>query len=216
LTSEVRQDIEATWQTKPFNAYGTTEGGVLAAECSAHQGLHLFEDFSLLEIVDRENRPVPPGELGEKVLLTVLFRRTQPLIRYDISDLVQTSRLERCSCGRPFTLMENVQGRVVEIISLPSTTGGEERIFPYLFSSLFNPLPVSGWQIVQEDDGLHIFLTGVSEELRDEHLLGALQQMFSERGVMVPAMQIHRVAALTRNASGKTPTVLSHVSRHSS
>jgi putative adenylate-forming enzyme len=211
LTDAMRQRIEEAWPLKPFNTYGMTEGGILAAECSEHQGMHLFEDFLILEVVDQHNRPVPVGEAGEKVLLTVLFRRTQPLIRYEVSDLVQMSRLERCACGRPFALIESIQGRTIDILYLPSASGGEERIFPYLFSSLFNPLPVSGWQIVLERDGLHIFLTGASETLLDEYLIDALQQLLSKRGALVPEIHIHRVAALRRNASGKTPAVLSHV-----
>jgi phenylacetate-coenzyme A ligase PaaK-like adenylate-forming protein len=213
MPGETRRRIEDVWQTRLFDIYGTTEGGVLAAECSFHQGLHIFEDFSIVEVVDQDNRPVPPGEQGDKVLLTVLFRRTQPLIRYELSDLVRTSTIERCPCGRPFFMLEAIQGRTIEVLYLQSLTGGEERIFPYLFENVFNTQPVSAWQVVQEQDGLHIFLTGASEELQEEQLLAALRQALTRRGVIVPPIAIHRVTALNRNASGKTPTVLSRVPR---
>ncbi len=214
LTSDTRRRIEETWQIKLFQAYGTTESGLLAAECSFHQGLHLFEDFSIVEVVDQDNRPVPPGEQGDKVLITVLFRRTQPLIRYEVTDLVRTSTLECCPCGRPFALIEAIEGRAPEVLYLPSPTGGEESVNPFLFEFIIDTLPVSGWQVIQEHDGLHIFLTGASEELRDEQLLDPLRQALIRQGVLVPAIAIHRVTALTRNASGKAPRVLSHVPHH--
>ncbi len=209
LSNAMRQRIAETWQTQPYNSYGTTEGGMLAAECSAHQGLHLFDDFSLLEVVDEQNRPVPPGEQGDKVLLTVLFRRTQPLIRYELSDLVRPSRLTQCACGHPFALLENVEGRAIEVLFFPSVTGKQERTSPYLFHTVFHSLPLTGWQVVQQADGLHVFLTGVSSELTDEQVRIALQQKFIAQGLMVPAIEIHRVSVLRKNANGKTPMVLS-------
>jgi phenylacetate-coenzyme A ligase PaaK-like adenylate-forming protein len=213
LTSGMRRRIEAIWQTRLFSTYATTEGSVMASECSFHQGMHLFEDFSIVEVVDQDNRPVPPGVQGDKVLLTVLFRRTQPLIRYEVSDLVRPSIIERCPCGRPFALIDAVQGRMIEVLSIPSHTGAEEDISPYLFELVFDTLPVSGWQVVQELDGLHIFLTGAPEQLPDDQVVAALRQMLTKRGVLVPAITIHWVAALSRHASGKTPMVLSHVLR---
>jgi phenylacetate-CoA ligase len=216
LTSEMRRRIEEIWQTKLFNVYGTTEGGALAAECEWHQGLHLFEDFSIVEIVDEHLRPVPPGQQGDKVLLTVLFRRTQPLIRYEISDLVRRSSLHRCPCGRPFALLEAIEGRTTEMIYLPSLTGGEEEVHPFLFEIVLDELPVNGYQVVHEEEGLHIFLTGAAEELRDEHVRDVLQAELNKREVIIPPIEIHRVRELNRNVNGKTPKVISHVPRHAS
>jgi phenylacetate-coenzyme A ligase PaaK-like adenylate-forming protein len=212
LTSETRQRTEATWQAQLFDVYGTTEGGVLATDCSFHQGLHLFEDFTIVEVVDQDNRPVASGEQGNKLLLTVLFRRTQPLIRYEITDLVRLSTIERCPCGRPFAMLESIQGRMPEMLYFTSATGAEKEIHPYLFDTVFDTLPVSGWQVLQEQDGLHIFLTGAPAELRDDHLYEALRQALMKQGVSVP-IAIQRVTSLARNAGGKAPAVISHVPR---
>ncbi len=216
LTSETRRRIEETWQTKLFQAYATTESGVLAAECEQHQGLHLFEDFSIVEIVDEQNRPVPPGEQGAKVLITVLYQRTQPLIRYELGDLVRTSVNQCCPCGRPFTLLEDIQGRTAEMLYLMSPTGREEGLTALQFETVIDPLPVSGWQVIHEQDGLHVFLTGVSEELSDQHVLDVLRQMLSRRGVIIPPIEIHRVATLVRNAADKAPMIISRVPSRSS
>ena len=216
MPGKMRRQIEEAWQTKIFQVYGSTEGGALAAECEYHQGLHVFEDFTIVEVVDKDNRPVQPGEQGTRVLITVLFRRTQPLIRYEISDLVRLSTLERCPCGRPFPLLESIEGRSAEMLYLPSTRGREEGITALQFETVFDMLPISGWQVVQEADGLHVFLTGAPEDLRDEQLCGALEQTLSRRGVIVPAIQIHRVTELQKNAGDKVPLLISHVSHRNS
>src|SRR5215208_2596300 len=58
---------------KPFEVYAATEPARIASECEQHQGMHLFEDLVITEVVDENNKPVPPGIFGEKVLVTVLF-----------------------------------------------------------------------------------------------------------------------------------------------
>ena len=60
-----------------------------------HKGLHLFEDLVITEVVDEKNRPVSPGAYGDKVLMTVLFGRTQPLIRYGMSDSIKPASSPR-------------------------------------------------------------------------------------------------------------------------
>lgn len=76
----------------PFNQYAATETGDIAAETTVHQGMSLFEDHMLVEVVDEDYRPVPPGFFGDKVLVTVLFNHTQPLIRYELSESIRFSR----------------------------------------------------------------------------------------------------------------------------
>jgi phenylacetate-coenzyme A ligase PaaK-like adenylate-forming protein len=216
MPSDMRRRIEEAWQTKLFQVYASSETGAMAAECEFHRGMHLFEDFTIVEVVDQDNRPVPPGAQGARVLITVLYRRTQPLIRYEVSDLVRTSASERCPCGRPFALLESVQGRTAEMLYLPSPTGKEMGITALQFETVFDTLPVTGWQVVQEHDGLHVFLTGASQELRDDHLLEALRQALIKRGVIVPAIDVQRVTDLNRNPSGKIPMLISRVPRRAS
>jgi phenylacetate-CoA ligase len=211
LTSDMRRRIEEAWQTKIFNVYGTSESGVLASECEFHQGMHLYDDFSIVEVVDQDNHPVSPGTQGAKVLLTVLFRRTQPLIRYEVNDLLRISEQSYCPCGCPFPLLDIVEGRTAEMLYLPSITGRKEGITPLQFETVFDMLPISGWQVVQEHDGLHVFLVWASHELDEEHLLGALEKALTKRGVIVPTIKIHHVMALTRNATGKVPMLVSNI-----
>lgn len=92
LTEEARRRIVDAWGWQPFNVYGATESATIASECDQHKGMHLFEDLVITEVVDEHNHPVPPKSYGAKVLITVLFSRTQPLIRYEMSDSVRLVR----------------------------------------------------------------------------------------------------------------------------
>jgi phenylacetate-CoA ligase len=215
LTDETRQRMERTWHTRLFNIYAATESGVLAAECQHHRGLHLFEDLVIVEVVDEHNRPVPPGVYGDKVLLTVLFSRTQPLIRYEVSDRVCRSRIEHCPCGRPFALLEGIQGRTPEVLHFPARDGGEVAVIPHVFHRVMDTVPVSGWQVVQERDGLQVLLSGAQAGMNEETLLETLRQALGGQGAIVPRIQIQRVTAIPRNASGKAPLIVSKVSHAS-
>ncbi len=89
LTDETRRCIEDAWGHALFNSYWATEAGYLAAETSDHAGLYLFEDNIIFEVVDEKHHPVSAGAYGDKLLITVLSSRTQPLIRYELNDRVR-------------------------------------------------------------------------------------------------------------------------------
>lgn len=116
-TEDAARAVRAAWDVPWFQLYGATEAPVLGAHCAEHAGLHVFEDLTIVEVVDEENRPVPPGRPGHRLLVTNLVNRTQPLIRYELSDLA-TASAAPCSCGRPFRLLAGVDGRSDDILSV--------------------------------------------------------------------------------------------------
>ena len=87
LTPDTRERIRAAFGVSATNVYGATETAGIASECRLGH-LHRYEDLVITELVDADNQPVPDGEYGAKTLVTVLFSRTQPLIRYELSDRV--------------------------------------------------------------------------------------------------------------------------------
>src|SRR4030095_2356088 len=113
------------WAIRFFDRYGAPEYAPIAAEC-AFGNKHLFEDRAIIEVVDENGRVLPPGERGDRILLTLLERRTQPLIRYEISDMVRELP-GTCACGRPFRLIESIEGRREDILYFPPR-GGEARV----------------------------------------------------------------------------------------
>ena len=214
LTEETRRRIEETWQLKIFNMYGATESAPFAGECSFHTGLHIFEDFTIVEVVDENNQPVPAGQPGAKILLTVLYRRTQPLIRYEVSDIIRLSTNGPCPCGRPFAQIEAITGRTGDGLRFQTLTGKEEEVSTLQFETVFDALPITSWQIAQETDGLHVFLLGASDELSDDQVLHSLQAFFNRRELVFPSIEIHRTTDLTKSVTGKTPALLSRARHH--
>ena len=141
LTDATRWQLEAVWGRRLFNQYAVTESGELAAECGRHAGMHLHEDLVIIEVVDEHNRPVPPGVHGDKVLVTALYKRAQPLIRYEISDSLRLAAAP-CPCGRPFRLIDNIRARSEEISYFTSTERVPVAVHPNVPHRVMEPLPV--------------------------------------------------------------------------
>lgn len=207
LTPEGRERIEQAWGVPPFDVYAATETAGVASECERHAGLHLYEDLVITEVVDAQNRPVPPGVYGAKVLVTVLFSRTQPLIRYEMSDSICLGETP-CPCGRPFRLLSGVQGRSEDVLTLPGVGGTPVAIPPNLFHRLLEPLPVHGWQVVQGADGLRVLLAGLAPEEDGRSLAGALGRALAERGVTGTPVRVERVADIPKTSNGKVRLIV--------
>ena len=95
--------------------WSTMEAGIIAAECEARQGFHIFTNRLILEVVDPETgTPLPDGEDGE-LLVTPLLYETMPLIRYRIGDVGKILPYEQCSCGRTLPRMSKTIERVSQV-----------------------------------------------------------------------------------------------------
>ena len=115
-TEEMRQRIEYLLGLKAYNSYGLSEmnGPGVAFECLAQQGLHVWEDAYIAEIVNPETgTPVEDGELGELVM-TTLTRRGMPILRYRIRDLTRFIPGD-CACGRVHRRIDRIAGRVDDL-----------------------------------------------------------------------------------------------------
>lgn len=116
-SENMRVEIEKKLNLEPFDIYGLSEiiGPGVSAECEAHEGLHLYEDHFLPEIIDPETlEPLPPGEKGELVI-TTLTKEATPVIRYRTRDITFLN-YEPCSCGRTLVRMERVTGRTDDML----------------------------------------------------------------------------------------------------
>jgi putative adenylate-forming enzyme len=200
LTDETRGRIRAAFGSEPFNVYAATETAGVASEC-VHHRLHRYEDLVIAEIVDEENRPVPPGEFGAKLLVTVLFSRTQPLIRYELTDRVRAS-MATCPDGRPFALLDAIEGREEDLLHLKGVA-----IHPNVFHSALEPVPVAAWQVVQEPDGLLVLLAQPAEEVVDADVASAVRTALQRAGADDVRLRVERVYAIPRTALGKAPLV---------
>jgi putative adenylate-forming enzyme len=207
LTDETRRSAEEAWGRKPFNVYAATETAGIASECDQHRGMHLFEDLVIPEIVDEKNDPVPPGVYGDKVLVSVLFSRTLPLIRYEMSDSVRLSERSSCPCGRPFALIDGIQGRAEDVLRFPAASGGEVAVQPNVFHRVMDTVPAAGWQVVQEPGGLTVLLSGVRDDFSERALTDSLRRELAEKGVIAPRLEVRRVPEIPKGPMGKAPLI---------
>ena len=118
-SEEQRRRIEEMLGVKAYNSFGMSEmcGPGVAFECREQNGLHIWEDYYIVEIVDPETlRPVPDGEVGELVL-TTLNREAMPLLRYRTRDLTRILPGE-CPCGRHHKRLDRMKGRSDDMMIL--------------------------------------------------------------------------------------------------
>jgi phenylacetate-CoA ligase len=206
LTDSTRRLATTAWNRTPFNVYAATETSGIAAECDQHAGMHLFEDLVITEVVDADNQPVPPGHYGAKVLVTVLFSRTLPLIRYEMSDSLQLAENHGCPCGRPYALISGVQGREQEALEFPTPAGGVRSIQPIVFHHIMDGVSAAGWQINQTVDGLEVLLAH-PHDLDHTGLEDNLKSVLERQGVAPPSIKIQEVNAIPRTTLGKAPLI---------
>ena len=211
LTDETRRRAQEAWGLRVFDTYGTTEYAPIATECT-HGGKHLFEDGAMIEVVDERGKAVPPGATGDRVLLTIFSRHTQPLIRYELTDMVRPLAGE-CPCGRNFRLIDFVEGRLEEVLYFPRRDGRPEPMAaqPLLFYSVMEILPVAGWQIIHEEQGLSVLLAGVRDASICDSVRSSIERVLEAEGALAPPIRVRVVEALERGATGKAPLIMSRM-----
>lgn len=210
-TAEMEERIVAAWGRRPFEIYVSSETGYLAVNCNRHTGLHMFEDQVQIEVVDEEHRPVPAGEPGSRLLVTNLFNHTQPLIRYELNDLVTVSP-DPCACGRPFPLLKSVDGRSDDILEMPTAGGGTTRVHPLtLRSPLAGIAALSEYRIVHERGELRVdaVLNGTGDRGQTcVEIEARLAAALAECGACVPPIRIEDVGQIPHNPlSGKRKAI---------
>jgi len=211
FTEQARRRVEEAWDEKPFEVYAATEPAGIASGCEQHKGMHLFEDLVVTEVVDESNKPVPPGVYSAKVLVTVLFSRTMPLIRYEMSDSVRLAASPHCPCGRPFALIDGIQGREEDVLRFPAKAGGQVSVQPIVFHRVMDAVPAGGWQVVQVTDGLTVLLSGVREGFADAALIDSLRRELEAQGAIVPPVKVRRVPTIPRTTVGKAPLIKAYL-----
>ena len=200
LTDNTRNRVRDAFDVEPTNMYVATEVGPIACECRAGR-MHRCDDLVITEIVDEDNRPVAPGAFGAKLLITALFAHTQPLIRYELSDRVRAGE-GSCPDGLPFSLLDGIEGREQEVLTLAGVT-----VHPLAFHAALGGLPVTGWQVIQQDAGLRILLAGATASMDLAVVRGSVNAALERLGVRGMPIVVDTVASIPRTALGKVPLV---------
>ncbi len=115
-SEKMRDRIYDSWGVKGMNCFGASEiSGPLFTECSEQNGIHIWGDIAIFEILDpKTQEPVQPGEKGE-LTITMLQKEAFPIIRYRIGDVTMMED-EPCACGRTHPRMKRITGRVDDML----------------------------------------------------------------------------------------------------
>lgn len=111
-TENMRREIESKLHIKAYDIYGLSEimGPGVAADCEFHNGLHVYEDHFIPEIINSETlEAVAEGEVGELVFTTIT-KEALPLFRYRTKDLTSIT-YDKCECGRTLARISRFKGR---------------------------------------------------------------------------------------------------------
>ena len=119
FSDEMRKKIENRLHIECFDIYGMTETGGIGTtgqDCSAHAGIHVWDDYYITEVVNpATGEPVPDGEYGE-VVFTSLSREAMPIIRYRTHDISRILSREKCACGRTHIRIDRITGRTDDML----------------------------------------------------------------------------------------------------
>jgi phenylacetate-CoA ligase len=171
-SEETRNKIEEFFGIDVYNSYGLSEmnGPGVAFECTGKDGMHLWEDNFILEIIDPETgQPVPDGEKGELVLST-LCREAMPILRYRTRDIV-TVIPGKCRCGRTHRRISRIIGRSDDMIIIRGVN-----IFPQQIERVLMGIKAvaQNYQIVLESYDQMTLRVEITKDLFDgrvEHLV---------------------------------------------
>jgi phenylacetate-CoA ligase len=177
-SGETRKRVEAFYGIDAYNSYGLSEmnGPGVSFECPCKEGIHIWEDNFILEIIDPEgDEPVPTGSVGELVF-TSLTREAMPLIRYRSRDLAFLIP-EPCICGRTHCRISRIQGRVDDMIIWKGVN-----IFPMQIDSILMDIQeVAGtYQIVLATDN-DVHTMTIQVEVSEAYIKGEKSEGLQKR-----------------------------------
>ncbi|MCX6084816.1 MAG: hypothetical protein NTX94_00030, partial [Caldiserica bacterium] len=131
LEKEEKERFQRTFGTRVIEIYQASEGQIgSACRCG---NLHINEDLVYVELYDENGQPVErPGPAATAMYLTNLVNTAQPLIRYEMNDLIQLG--ERCPCGSSFRVIDRVLGRHDDVLYLANRNNVLQPVYPDLMS----------------------------------------------------------------------------------
>lgn len=207
LHSDQRQLIEKVFGCNAFDTYGNRESGLIAAECSRHEGYHINAENLYVEILDHAGKPVPMGETGY-IAITDLNNRAMPLIRYLTGDQGSLSP-EPCSCGRGLPLIDKIVGRTFDMLTLSDGSLMNGYIFGGFFHKKFAD-KIEKFRVIQNTKGeadIYLKLSSPFGENQFEQFKKGLIQFIDNRLLL----KFHVVDELPFHKGGKYKYIISNL-----
>jgi phenylacetate-coenzyme A ligase PaaK-like adenylate-forming protein len=196
-TAETRAAVSDAWGIEVRDCWGCSEG-VYAFPCQAGDAMHLPDDLVIIEPVDGQGNVVPPGHPAEKVLVTNLYNRTQPLIRYEITDAM-TVVDGICECGCNHRRITDLVGRSDGFFDF----GDGVTVHPLgMETVLLSDSTVAEFRVVQTTRGVHVSIA-TKGECNVQGLERGLVDLLARAGLWDPQVTIQDVDGLDPLWSGK-------------
>jgi len=187
-----------------YEKYGTKECGIIAAECRAHDGMHIFTEGVFVEILDDKGNDVKPGEMGH-LIVTDLMNSAMPLIRYKIGDMALAGDNTLCACGCQLPKIKKLLGRDRDI--LIDSNGNPKP--GYLFVEAVNELNIDAqFQVIQTSKD-KVVVKVVSEDTKLD--LSKLIKKYNQYLGDNVDIEFQFVSKLERDPSGKYRYVISEI-----
>ncbi len=194
-TEELRREIQDLYGLKAFNSYGLSEisGPGVAFECEYQNGMHIWEDFVIPEIIDPDTLEVlPDGQEGELVL-TAINREAMPVIRYRTRDLTMVIP-GGCKCGRTHRRIARIKGRTDDMMIINGVN-----IFPIQIEKTIMNIPeASKNYIIEIVKHNYMDKLNVKIEVNEDTFSGTLQDLEKLKD---------KIEAKLREETGVSPTV---------
>ncbi|HKQ02987.1 MAG TPA: phenylacetate--CoA ligase family protein [Actinomycetes bacterium] len=197
LLPEARQALTETFCAPVANMYGTSEAGPVGVGCFRGPGIHLCDDLVIVEPVDLDGRPVPPGVRSDKVYVTAITNTTLPLIRFELTDQVTVLK-GPCPCGSAHTLVADVEGRLDDVFTYP----GGQLVHPHVFGSVLRrDRGIVEYQVRQTPAGAEVLVVGAPAD--PPAIARRVAAELAGLGVPGPAVEVRVVDQLERQPTGK-------------
>ena len=174
LPDDARRVISESFGCAIYDRYGAIETGSIAWQCEKG-GRHIYSDSIIVEIVDDEGNQARKGDIGN-VVLTPLWRRSMPFIRYWIGDRAAFGG--RCRCGRKLPTLSHVEGRANPLIVLPS---GRRFAGHSIGLNLRHLSGILRFQVIQErQDSLRILVISDTKRMPSKEAIIASAKILPE------------------------------------
>ena len=195
LYPDVKEYLKKVFNCTIHEIYKCTEGPI-AISCK-HGNLHINEDLVYIETLNLDGTQTPIGRPCQKLVITDLHKRAQPIIRYEINDIITISQ-KKCPCGSNFRVIEKIQGRSEDIFWAKNMkTKKWQFIIPEYISRavISSSENIEEYQVIQESPEeilirIQLKSDKTEKDFEKDILISNLNNLYQEYGCKKPKIII--------------------------
>lgn len=195
LEPDIQEEIEHAFQTKVHQIYQGSEGS-FGMTCK-HGSLHINEDLIKMQLLNADGSETAPGEPCYQLIVTDLHKKSQPVIRYELNDVIVVSP-KKCTCGSSFRVIDRIMGRTDDLFwGQREDTSESQFIFPdYIRRAIINSTDmIEEYQAIQKSYlkvviRLMLKTKDIDTEQLTTTIKQSIQQVFLSYSCSVPSVEV--------------------------